>query len=75
MNERDRDLGAEGLENSLRGKGKDLKGRIKDAAGGLTGDSELQAEGKWDRVKGNVQEKVGEIQQDLDDLDDRDRNP
>jgi uncharacterized protein YjbJ (UPF0337 family) len=74
MNERDRDLGEKGIDNSLRGKAKDLKGRVKDAAGGLTGDSELQAEGKWDRVKGNVQEKVGEAQQDLDDLDERNRN-
>ena len=61
----DRDLFEEGVENSMRGKGKDLKGRLKDAAGGLTGDSEMQAEGKWDRLKGKVQDKVGEFQRDL----------
>lgn len=58
----DRELHQEGADNSLEGKGRDLKGRVKDAAGGLTGDSDLQAEGKWDRVKGKVQEKIGDAQ-------------
>ena len=61
-----RDLGTRGVENSVEGKAKEMKGRIKDAVGGLTGDESLQAEGKWDKVKGNVQDKVGEIQRDID---------
>jgi uncharacterized protein YjbJ (UPF0337 family) len=59
---RNRNLEDQGIENSLRGKGKDIKGRVKDAAGGLTGDTGMQAEGKWDRVKGKVQDKVGDLQ-------------
>ena len=55
-----------GVENSAEGKVKDLKGRIKDAAGGLTGDESLQAEGKVDRAKGKIQDKVGKIQRELD---------
>jgi uncharacterized protein YjbJ (UPF0337 family) len=51
-----------GVDNNLRGKGKELKGRIKDAAGGLTNDSSLQAEGKLDKVKGKIQDKVGDVQ-------------
>jgi uncharacterized protein YjbJ (UPF0337 family) len=55
-----------GNENKLRGKGNEVKGRIKDAAGGLTNDSSLQAEGKMDKVKGKVQDKVGDLQRKLD---------
>lgn len=51
-------------ENSLKGIGNDLKGKVKDAAGGLTGDTSLQAEGKWDQLKGKAQKKIGEIQRD-----------
>lgn len=66
MAENERDLTSRGIENSAEGKAKDLKGRLKDAAGGLTGDSSLQAEGKIDRLKGKVQDAVGEAQRDID---------
>ena len=36
------------------------KGRIKEAAGDVTGDKDLQREGKADRVAGEVKEKVGD---------------
>ena len=36
------------------------KGALKDAAGGLTGDTEMQAEGKFDKAKGEVRQKVGD---------------
>ncbi|HEX8690926.1 MAG TPA: CsbD family protein [Longimicrobium sp.] len=61
----DRNLEDRGLENSLEGQGKDLKGRVKDAVGGLTGDGSLQAEGKMDRLEGKVQDKLGDLQRDL----------
>jgi uncharacterized protein YjbJ (UPF0337 family) len=51
-----------GEDNKIRGKGKELKGRVKDAVGGLTNDSGLQAEGKMDKVKGKIQDKVGDVQ-------------
>lgn len=66
MADKDRDLTSRGIENSMEGKAKDVKGRIKDAAGGLTGDTSLQAEGKLDRLKGKVQDVVGETQRDID---------
>jgi uncharacterized protein YjbJ (UPF0337 family) len=62
----DKDLYQDGLENSAEGKAKDLKGRVKDAAGGLTGDSGLQAEGKIDRVKGKVQDEFGKAERKID---------
>lgn len=37
------------------------KGRAKEAAGDLTGDEELQQEGKADRVGGDIKEKVGDV--------------
>jgi uncharacterized protein YjbJ (UPF0337 family) len=62
----DGDLTRKGTENSLEGKGTDLKGKLKDAAGGLTGDSSLQAEGKMDQLKGKAQDALGKVQRDLD---------
>ena len=61
-----RDLASKGLENSAEGKATNLKGKLKDAAGGLTGDSSLQAEGKLDQAKGKIQDTVGKVQRDLD---------
>jgi uncharacterized protein YjbJ (UPF0337 family) len=61
-----KDLGDRGAEDSIKGKAKNLKGRVKDAVGGLTGDRSLQAEGKWDQVKGKVQDMVGKGERKLD---------
>lgn len=70
MSDQDRErMRQRGIENSVRGSGKDLKGRIKDAAGGLTGDSELQLEGKFDRAKGKVQDMIGDAQRRLSEED------
>ena len=38
----------------------DAKGRIKEAAGDLTGDKDLQREGKIDQAAGDVKDKVGD---------------
>jgi uncharacterized protein YjbJ (UPF0337 family) len=69
----DRNMTDRGVENNLRGTGNDLKGRVKDAAGGLTGDNEMQAEGKWDKVKGKVQNTVGDLQRKLGESTDENR--
>lgn len=39
----------------------DLKGRVKEAAGDLTGDKDLEREGKVDRASGAVKDKVGDL--------------
>jgi uncharacterized protein YjbJ (UPF0337 family) len=62
----DKSLTERGAENSLKGNLSDLKGKVKDAVGGLTGDSSLQAEGKVDQLKGKLQDGLGDIQRDLD---------
>ena len=38
----------------------DAKGRIKEAAGDLTGDKDLQREGKVDQAAGSAKEKVSD---------------
>jgi uncharacterized protein YjbJ (UPF0337 family) len=45
----------------LKGAGQQVKGAIKDAAGGLTGDAKLQAEGKADKIEGKAREKLGDV--------------
>jgi uncharacterized protein YjbJ (UPF0337 family) len=39
----------------------DTTGRIKEAAGDLTGDKELQREGKLDQVQGNVKDAIDKV--------------
>jgi uncharacterized protein YjbJ (UPF0337 family) len=51
-------------EDEVKGKFENLKGRAKQAAGAVTGDKSLEAEGLGERVKGAVREKVGEIKRD-----------
>jgi len=38
----------------------DAKGRVKEAAGDLTGDKDLQNEGKVDQATGKVKDAVGD---------------
>jgi len=38
----------------------DVKGRIKEAGGDLTGDKDLKNEGKVDQATGTVKDKVGD---------------
>jgi uncharacterized protein YjbJ (UPF0337 family) len=46
---------------STGGKTDQVKGRVKEAAGVLTGDKKLQREGQLDRAAGNVKERVGRV--------------
>ena len=38
-----------------------MKGAIKDTAGKITGDKELQTEGKIDKAKGSMHNAVGDV--------------
>jgi len=42
----------------MGGKTDEVKGRIKEAAGALTGDDRLRAEGKADQAVGKVKQEV-----------------
>jgi uncharacterized protein YjbJ (UPF0337 family) len=47
-------------KDHVKGTAEKAKGSVKDAVGGLTGDSKLQAEGKLDKAKGAVHKAVGD---------------
>jgi uncharacterized protein YjbJ (UPF0337 family) len=53
-------LGVSEERNAMSEKLDDAKGRVKEAAGDLTGDEDLQREGKIDQATGTAKEKVGE---------------
>ncbi len=46
-------------ENRIKGAVKEASGSIKKAAGKLTGNDRLQAEGAAEKVEGKIQAKVG----------------
>jgi uncharacterized protein YjbJ (UPF0337 family) len=45
----------------VKGAADKAKGSVKDAVGGLTGDSKLQAEGKMEKVQGAAHNAVGDV--------------
>jgi uncharacterized protein YjbJ (UPF0337 family) len=45
----------------VRGTADKAKGAIKDTAGKLTGDKELQSEGKMDKAKGSAHNAAGDV--------------
>jgi uncharacterized protein YjbJ (UPF0337 family) len=47
-------------KDEVEGKGKDIKGKVKEKVGEWTNDPDLEAEGNADQVEGNVQETFGE---------------
>jgi uncharacterized protein YjbJ (UPF0337 family) len=55
------------------GKMDDLKGRAKEAAGDLSGDKDLEREGRVDRVTGSVKRKISGIADKVKDTVNRDK--
>ena len=45
----------------VKGAADKMKGAVKDAAGKMTGDKSLQAEGKMDKAKGHGRDAVGDV--------------
>ena len=52
-------------KDRVDGAGKQVKGAVKDAAGKLTGDVKLQAEGKVEKAMGQAQSAVGKAKDDI----------
>jgi uncharacterized protein YjbJ (UPF0337 family) len=59
-------LNREGLKDQIKGMVKEGEGRLRNAVGGLTGDTSEQLKGKAQEVKGKVQRKIGEAETDAD---------
>ena len=49
----------------------EIKGRVKQAAGNLTGDQKLEREGKADRTGSTVKEKIDTARDKADDMVDK----
>jgi uncharacterized protein YjbJ (UPF0337 family) len=52
-------------KEQIKGKAENLKGRVKEAVGALTGNKGRQADGLIDRVSGAAREKVGQARNDV----------
>lgn len=61
----DRTMRDRAAANELEGTGDALKGRVKDAAGGLTGNTGMQREGKLDQLEGKARDVLGDVQRKL----------
>jgi uncharacterized protein YjbJ (UPF0337 family) len=48
-------------KDRIEGAAEQAKGKVKEVAGKITGDSKTEAEGKADQLKGKVQNTIGGI--------------
>lgn len=56
--------------HNIEGKWDETKGEVKEQAGKLTGDEELESEGKIDQAEGNVEQAWDKAKDAVDDLTD-----
>ena len=52
-------------EDRIKGSANQAKGKIKEVAGKVTGDSKTEAEGKADQAKGKIQNTIGGLKDTL----------
>jgi uncharacterized protein YjbJ (UPF0337 family) len=50
------------FENQIAGKVHEVKGTIKEKAGQLTNDPDLEGEGIGEKIAGKIQKKIGQVQ-------------
>jgi uncharacterized protein YjbJ (UPF0337 family) len=55
----------------MSGQFDQAKGRVKEAVGDVTGDDRTKAEGKTDRIAGEIKEKVGDAKDKVEGLIDK----
>lgn len=68
-----KDLGTQGHEDTLKGKLKEVGGKIQSKAGELTGDRRTEGEGHAKQFEGKTQSTVGKGEKKLDDVLDPDK--
>lgn len=54
-------------QDRVEGAAKNMGGKAKEAAGDVTGDEKLKAEGKADQIEGKTQNAVGGVKDSLSD--------
>jgi uncharacterized protein YjbJ (UPF0337 family) len=64
----------ESAEQEVKGIGQQVKGKVQEGAGKLTGNEDLEAEGHLNQAGGKVREKLGETGRNVADALDRDRD-
>ena len=52
-------------DDQIKGKAKDIGGKIQEEVGKVTGSSEQQAKGLGKQVEGKVQEKAGDLKEEI----------
>ena len=60
----------DGMQDRTKGTVDELKGRGKAAWGNVTGDKQMEAEGKADELKGKVERGIGDLKDKAEDLKD-----
>ena len=60
-----------GLDDKLGNKAEDLGGRAKEAAGAVTGDDSLKAEGEADQKKAGIKDKIEDVKDKVRDTVDK----
>jgi uncharacterized protein YjbJ (UPF0337 family) len=56
-------------KDRIKGAANQAKGSLKEAAGKVTGDEKLKAEGKVDKLKGKIQNAAGGVKDSLRDAE------
>jgi uncharacterized protein YjbJ (UPF0337 family) len=54
-------------KDQIKGKAKDVGGKVQEEAGKVVGSSEQQAKGLANQAEGKVQEKAGNLKEDVKD--------
>jgi uncharacterized protein YjbJ (UPF0337 family) len=52
----------ESTKDELKGKAHEVKGAVKETAGKVIGNPELEAEGHHEKIAGKVQKKIGQVE-------------
>jgi uncharacterized protein YjbJ (UPF0337 family) len=54
-------------KDKMQGGAREIKGKLKEATGVVTGNRRLQAQGRGEKIAGKVQKKVGQVEKVLED--------
>jgi uncharacterized protein YjbJ (UPF0337 family) len=66
MTDENKDLGTQGVEDTVKGKAKEVGGKVQKNVGKATGDKTTEAKGKVREVGGKAQAKGGELERKAD---------
>ncbi len=65
------DLKRKSVDEQAAGTGQKIKGKVKEGAGKLTGDQDLEAEGQMDQGEGNLRQNAGKLGRGISDAAER----